>query len=334
MDATLTRFVNAVSDVDDLENLTRPMLELLESLTGLESTYLTTIDETAGLQRILYSRNSSDMQIPEGLEVPWGDTLCKRAMEEGRPYTDNVSTCWGDSEAARALGIRTYVSQPVRQLDGTVYGTLCAAGADSVPLQPGTLDILARFAGMIAQQVDREMALRRMRAENEALSRQALCDPLTGLANRRGMELALTRLRAQCKRNQHGMTIAVVDLDGFKQINDTHGHEIGDQFLMHMARKLVAVVRAGDIVARTGGDEFVVVAEGGPAEQLRTRLSDASAGPFHAGDVRLDYPGASVGAIETPAEETGFEAALKRADAAMYEVKKARKSATGGGAPR
>ncbi len=320
--------------MDDLEQLTRPMLEFLESLTGLESTYLTTIDRSAGLQRILYSRNSAQMIIPEGLEVPWGDTLCKRAMEEGRPYTDNVSTCWGDSEAARALGIRTYLSQPVLRIDGQVFGTLCAAGADSVPLKPDTLDILARFAGMLSLQVEREIALRRMRVENAALTEQTLCDQLTGLANRRGMEHGLTRLKAQCQRNNQRIAIAFIDLDGFKQINDTHGHEAGDRFLVHIARKLVSVVRGGDIVARIGGDEFIVLAEGGPAEQLQNRLAEATSGAFATDQIAFDYPGASVGAIDASADECNFDVALKQADRAMYEVKKARKTKAGQGEAR
>src|SRR4051794_10571094 len=114
MDPLLLQLSDSVSSARTLEDLTRPMLEMLEAVSGLESTYLTMIDLDKGLQHVLYARNSRQMQIPEGLSVPWDDTLCKRALDEGRSYTGNVAECWGDSDAARDLGIQTYVSMPVR----------------------------------------------------------------------------------------------------------------------------------------------------------------------------------------------------------------------------
>lgn len=108
MDALLDKLVSAVSESDNLESLVRSRLELLESITGLESTYLTTIDLERNIQQIVFSRNTQALNISEGLEVPWGDTLCKRALDEGRPYVNDVPSRWGDSSAARELGITTY----------------------------------------------------------------------------------------------------------------------------------------------------------------------------------------------------------------------------------
>jgi diguanylate cyclase len=156
MDSLLTQLAVSVAGAEDLETLTRPMLQLLEAVTGLQSTWLTAVDEGAGVQRILYSRNTGQVRIPEGLEGPWGDTLCKRALEEGRAYTDDVSGCWGDSDAARALGIRSYMSQPVRTSDGQLFGTLCGASADAVQVPQAVLNVFTLFASLIAQQVERE----------------------------------------------------------------------------------------------------------------------------------------------------------------------------------
>ncbi|HEX4870759.1 MAG TPA: sensor domain-containing diguanylate cyclase [Nevskiaceae bacterium] len=326
MEALLSRLADSVSGADTLESLTRPLLELLELVTGLESTYLTTIDEPGGVQQVLFARNSRQMQIPEGLSVPWDDTLCKRALLEGRPYTDNVSTCWGDSQAAQALGIRTYVSQPVHNLDGALYGTLCAAGSESVALGPSTLKVLGLFSRLIAHQVERERIVESLRHDNERLSSHALTDSLTGVPNRRALQIELQRVIARTRREGSRVQIAFIDLDGFKAINDHYGHEAGDRFLAHMAARLAGSIRRGDFLARYGGDEFVVVAANAAEDNLRGRLEQLTVGRFVSQGLCIDYGGASVGVVVAEPDEHDAEALLARADAAMYEVKRQRRA--------
>src|SRR6476661_6626205 len=121
----LAQLAQSLDAARTLEDLARPLLEMLQAVTGLESTYLTSIDERAGRQDILFSRNAGELDIPEGLSVPWADTLCRRALAEGRMQVDDVPERWGDSDAARALGLRTYVSVPVHTREGGLFGTLC-----------------------------------------------------------------------------------------------------------------------------------------------------------------------------------------------------------------
>lgn len=322
MDMVLPELAETVAEAEDLETLTRPMLIMLEQLTGMESTYLTHIDELAGIQRILYSRNVRQMQIPEGLEVPWGDTLCKRALEEGRPYTDDVAGCWGDSDAAKALGIKTYLSTPVRHGGGELYGTLCAASDRPVPLKPEILKTLEMFSNLIAAQVDRERMVAKLRRDNAELTSRALTDPLTGVANRRALGEELARRLA--RREDNTVLVGFIDLDGFKTINDKHGHDAGDRFLKQISTRLAANIRAGEFMARFGGDEFIVLGESGEPGRLRSRIEQLTVGIFDLGSTVIDYGGASVGVTVANADET-VDALLKRADAAMYDIKKSRR---------
>lgn len=323
MEAIITRLADVAAAAHDLESLTRPMLELLETVTGMESSYLTSVDGT-GLQNVLYARNTKQMQIPEGLSVPWDDTLCRRALEEGRHYTDDVGGCWGDSDAARQLGITTYLSEPVRRLDGQLYGTLCAASAARISIRPETLKVFAIFARLIAHQVERESLVDDLRRSNRQLSTHALLDPLTGIANRRALEQELDRRLNQADRGGGRILVAFIDLDGFKAINDHHGHDMGDRFLTQVARRLAEGLRGSDLVARCGGDEFVVLAPTGAPGDFGERLAALLRGRYVLGDVAIDYRGASIGVVASDPGD-GVEALLQRADAAMYQQKKIRR---------
>lgn len=335
MDKILQALSVQVTRARDLESLTRPLLEMLEAVTGLESTYLTEIDLGEGKQSIRYARNVAELQIPEGISVDWSDTLCRRAMDEGRMYTDNVADCWGDSDAARALGIRTYLSSPVRTPSGSLYGTLCAASGTQKPCVPGSEQLIAFFAMLIAEHVEREQLVQQLQQANQELSRQALIDPLTGQLNRRALMLELPLLFSLSARAGHPVLVAFIDLDGFKQINDTHGHEAGDLLLTTVAERLGSALRSGDLLARVGGDEFVVVGMGPlPDEEaqelavlrFQRRLFEQSVLQLPLPAQTLHYPGASVGVVAVNPAETSIEEALRLADASMYAVKRTRRA--------
>ena len=335
MNPFLEQLSGSVAAAQNVEDLTRSLLEMLEAVTGIESTYLTSIDESQGTLEIRYAHNAGELQIPEGFSTAWDQTPCKRAMDEGRVYMDDISERWGDMAVVRDLGLRAYASMPVRRADGQLCGTLCAASRRERPSTPETGHILTLFAHLIGQQLERERLIQELTAANERLTRHAATDELTGLPNRRALMDALTRLLAQGRRRQAEVLVAFVDLDDFKAINDRHGHGVGDQFLAAIAQRLRTVLREEDVIARIGGDEFVVATLGPQAgdasrcaqDTFRERIAQATQGRFDLPGGSFDYAGASVGAVAVPPHGSSTAGdALRLADRRMYETKQARRA--------
>jgi diguanylate cyclase len=271
----LASVAGAVSAAHDVEQISRPLLDALHELTGLASSYLTVIHPEAGQQEIRFARNTRPgFTIPEGLHVPWEDTLCKRALDEGRPCVTDVPGVWGDSEAAAAIGIQVYVSVPVELAGGQVWGTLCAA--DAVPAGDAEVHVptMRLFARLIAAEVDRAVALTAERHRAAEARKAAETDALTGCASRRVVEPWLVDQLAQLAPHE-ALLLAYADIDAFKQVNDGRGHAAGDAVLVEVGRRLREAARPDDLVARLGGDEFLVAARlpalAAPAVEARLR---------------------------------------------------------------
>lgn len=214
--------------------------------------------------------------------------------------------------------IRFYAGAPILAEDGAALGTVCVI--DRVPRKfgPEECEMLARLA-------DNARSLMELHRRNSLLREAADRDPLTGLLNRRGLDREIGRAMGAVLAGEN-CGLLYLDLDKFKQVNDTYGHEIGDGLLRETARKLQAAVRQGDQVARVGGDEFVVLlvhpVDQTVLELVSARVLRACAAPvmMHGQVVGL---GVSIGAARAPRDAVSPRDLLRAADRAMFDAKRA-----------
>jgi diguanylate cyclase (GGDEF)-like protein/PAS domain S-box-containing protein len=221
----------------------------------------------------------------------------------------------------------------VRDRAGTVLG-VTSTRTDVTELKLAE----ARLAELLASERAARREAERVRGlldeQNRALARQARLDVLTGVANRPAFSEHLAGALAGAERDGSAIAVLYLDLDGFKDVNDEQGHATGDRLLGEIAMRLLSVARENDLVARIGGDEFVIVLSDLPldrAEAIATtvadRVHDAIGRPLRLGTANVRIS-ASVGIALYPRDAGAEDALVNAADSAMYESKRAGRSRT------
>ena len=160
----------------------------------------------------------------------------------------------------------------------------------------------------------------RLKKHEEELNRIAYFDPLTGAPNRRLLDDRLRQAIAHSRRTGKPLAVCVIDLDGFKPVNDQLGHEAGDQVLIGIVDRLGAILRASDTVARLGGDEFVLLLEDIEGERVLERVLEAIRTPIALASQQVCVS-ASIGVTLFPEDDADPDTLLRHADQAMYRAK-------------
>jgi diguanylate cyclase (GGDEF)-like protein/PAS domain S-box-containing protein len=195
-----------------------------------------------------------------------------------------------------------------------------------VSASPLTIDGREVISFVLRDVSARKKAERALVDNQQRLSQVVHHDAVTGLLNRMGLQDRLRDVIEQAQRTKRPVVFLYLDIDHFKKINDLHGHACGDRLLQMAAERLRASVAASDLVARMGGDEFVVIATGvrdaSAANTIAIRIREKLSAPFDVDGQEISVTG-SVGVSVFPDHGTEYEGLLKNADIALYEAKDA-----------
>ena len=247
------------------------------------------------------------------------------AMAESAALLMSIAQTIGQTTSGLAVGMERF-DDDLKSMDGEV--DQLDPGALRSLIEGLTRSKLALRKTVEASRAELEATrehLNAVTAELEQSRTQARLDTLTGFVNRRGMDEIVVREIARARRTLSPLSLAILDLDHFKRVNDEHGHEVGDQALVHLAALAKAGLRESDVICRFGGEEFVIILpETGVQgalfviDRLRVMLEKTPL-PIEGGKLQLRF---SAGVAELAAAENR-DRLLKRADAALYAAKRA-----------
>ena len=327
---TLQGFTRVVGRDLEIDSVMSAVLREARELTRCERAELMMIEQEVGKAglRVIDDEVAGREVLPLGV-ADSTDLLWARLVSGDRSFIATQDT--GDARLAAHLVERRIRNAMIAPLhgDGGIVGMLVVANrlTEHTTFDVEQLRIFETLANHASVSLENGRLVDELRQEAAVREHQALHDQLTELPNR---AFFLRALRRELVTDQSaGITaVMLMDLDHFKEVNDTLGHHEGDQVLMEIARRLLVRVRSGDVVARLGGDEFAVmlpkVASESVAIERAREIHDAVCQPITVGGIELAV-GISIGLSFAPEHGNDATQLLQRADIAMY-VSKAERS--------
>jgi c-di-GMP-specific phosphodiesterase len=261
-------------------------------------------------------------QALEGLPIGPATGSCGTAAWRGEPVVvEDIATdpLWAPyKDLALPLGLAACWSTPIKLKDGRVAGTFAFYFHEKRGPSAWHEQLVEACVHLCALAIERH-------EEKAHIAQLAYFDTLTGLPNRTRLGGEIDECIARAANENRPMAVLFLDVDNFKDVNDTLGHSAGDALLVEIARRLQKQLRAGDVVSRLGGDEFVVIlndCEAANASAVADRILAALAQPIEIDAMALPVS-ASIGISLFPEDGRDRESLLKHADTAMYEAKSA-----------
>ena len=297
------------ADCADPEEIFRETVRFAEEILEFSKC---TLDIVEG-DRLVVKATSNGLGPQESRDAPLdGETLAAETLRTGKTY---VFGCVEDVPAARPaqVAFQSGISVPVGR-----FGVFQVAATEKNAFSPGDARLLELLVRHAAE------ALERLWLQHE-LEEQATHDPLTGVYNRRHFTDRIGHELERSRRYEHPLAFLMIDIDGFKSVNDRFGHQTGDRVLREVACAIQDELRSVDIVIRYGGDEFLAILPetNGEAESIAERLRHAIVSMSRDGE-RSPVPiTLAIGmAYWSPGDGSTLEDVLRLADARMYEAKR------------
>ncbi|MBM2621379.1 sensor domain-containing diguanylate cyclase [Actinoplanes sp. LDG1-06] len=263
------------------------------------------------------------------------DSPVWQAIQDGRAtlVADSATAQVQPGGLVRLMNLKAYVAMPLMSAQGPI-GLIMIGDSTATRTWTSQDRILAEQLSVEGALIVDSAGMRQAAQAHVAeLSHQAFHDSLTGLPNRTHLIEQAEQAVLQAASAHRRVAMMMLDLNGFKQVNDTAGHQAGDVLLQQVSQRLLGAVRDDDVVARLGGDEFAILLTHDPDESIANavaaRICERLRQPFTI-EGREVTIGGSVGFALYPDDATGYEALIKGADEAMYVAKRDTKHSGGG----
>ena len=243
------------------EDAARASLEFLHERLGFALWMVTRVE---GDDWIVLNARDESYGVAAGDVFRWSDSLCSRMVQgHGPMFVADVNrvAVYKGAQFAQQLEIGAYIGTPICAADGSLFGTLCAIDPEPQSVDAVTeVPLVGLISTLLATVLSSELRLNEehQRAERETLA--ANQDALTHVGTRRFWDAVMAAEEERCRIFGTRAAVLMIDLDGLKDVNDGEGHHAGDALLVAAAGAISASVRADDVVARVGGDEFAVLA--------------------------------------------------------------------------
>jgi diguanylate cyclase (GGDEF)-like protein len=314
----LDAFARLLVVVPDTAALHAAIVDTMAAAVGAEIAAIAVPVAGESTLGITATRGYPSVLVEDVRQLP-GEGIIGRAFASGQPLLVPDLSALPNQVPRRRYRTRSYVALPIVAADGPKAVVTLTDKADGSPFDQNDLDVLAALAAPAALALVREAFRDRMRD----LTHLATVDSLTGLFNRRFFETRLEQEIERQRRHVDDLALLLVDLDNFKELNDTQGHLVGDRVLREVADILSRAVRIFDVCARYGGEEFVILMPGANAEtalRIAERIRRQVEQHFSAGPRDRAGRTVSVG-VATAVPTTTRETLIAQADAALFRAK-------------